>query len=93
MYSLQDLLSVMSEADASDLYVSVGAFPMLKISGEVYPIEKEQLTVENLESLKTEMLNEEQLAEYQTNKELRLYLKSCWSRAVQGELLPPAGYK
>ena len=70
MYSLQDLLSVMSEADASDLYVSVGAFPMLKISGEVYPIEKEKLSIENLESLKQEMLNEEQLAEYLDQKEL-----------------------
>ena len=70
MYSLQDLLSVMSEAEASDLYVSVGAFPMLKISGEVYPIEKEHLTVENLKALKKEMLSEEQLTEYHEHKEL-----------------------
>jgi len=70
MYTLQDLLSVMAEADASDLYVSVGAFPMVKISGEVYPIEKEKLTVENLDALRQEMLNEEQLAEYHAQKEL-----------------------
>jgi len=70
MYTLQDLLSVMAEAEASDLYVSVGAFPMLKISGEVYPIEKEQLTAENLENLKNEMLNGDQLASYHKEKEL-----------------------
>ncbi len=70
MYSLQDLLSVMSEAEASDLYVSVGTYPMVKISGEVYPIEKEKLSVENLENLKNEMLNEDQLHEYLTQKEL-----------------------
>ena len=70
MYSLQDLLSVMSEADASDLFVSVGAFPMVKISGTVYPIEKEKLTAENLTQLKHEMLNEEQLEQYNSQKEL-----------------------
>ncbi|NQV30106.1 MAG: PilT/PilU family type 4a pilus ATPase [Candidatus Marinimicrobia bacterium] len=60
----------MAEAGGSDLYVSVGAFPMVKISGEVYPIEKEKLSVENLTALRQEMLNEEQLAEYHTQKEL-----------------------
>jgi len=70
MYSLQDLLSVMAEAEASDLYVSMGAFPMLKISGEVFPIEKEKLTAENLESLKQEMLSEEQLEAYHADREL-----------------------
>ncbi|NQV14462.1 PilT/PilU family type 4a pilus ATPase [bacterium] len=70
MYTLQDLLSVMSEAEASDLYVSVGAFPMVKISGEVYPIEKELLSLENLNLLKNEMLNEEQLKQYIAEKEL-----------------------
>jgi len=70
MYSLQDLLSVMVEAEASDLYVSVGAFPMLKISGQVYPIEKEMLTAENLAQLKQEMLNDDQLESYSREKEL-----------------------
>ena len=60
----------MAEAEASDLYVSVGAFPMVKISGEVYPIEKEKLSVENLTSLIQEMLSAEQLAEYRSQKEL-----------------------
>lgn len=70
MYSLEDLLNVMAEAEASDLFVSVGSYPMVKISGEVYPIEKELLTDENLSSLKNEMLNEEQLAKYLSEKEL-----------------------
>jgi len=70
MYSMQDLLSVMAEAEASDLYVSVGAYPMLKISGEVYPIEKDQISVENMEALKQEMLNESQRQAYQNDREL-----------------------
>ncbi|MEA3286355.1 MAG: PilT/PilU family type 4a pilus ATPase [Candidatus Marinimicrobia bacterium] len=70
MYTMQDLLTVMVEAEASDLYVSVGAFPMVKISGEVYPIEKEQLSAENITNLKQEMLNEEQLTTYHAQKEL-----------------------
>ena len=70
MYILQDLLTVMVEAEASDLYVSVGAYPMLKISGEVYPIEKEILSAENLVALREEMLSPEQLQVYKAQKEL-----------------------
>ena len=70
MYTLQDLLTVMVEADASDLYASTGAYPMVKISGETYPIEKEKLSLENLVALKQEMLTPDQLKEYEANREL-----------------------
>ena len=70
MYSLVDLLGVMVEAEASDLYVTTGTFPMVKISGETYPIEKEKVSRENLESLKQEMLTEDQMEQFHKTLEL-----------------------
>ncbi len=70
MYAVNDLLGIMVEADASDLYVTVGAYPMVKISGEVYPIEKEKLDTESLNSLKAEMLSPEQLTQFHDENEL-----------------------
>lgn len=70
MYALGDLLGIMVEAEASDLYVTVGTFPMVKISGEVYPIEKEKVNKQSMDALKTEMLNKEQIAQFNAENEL-----------------------
>lgn len=70
MYKIDDLLNVMVEAEASDLYVTLGAYPMLKIKGEVLPLEKEIIVPEALEKLKTSLLNTKQLNEFKDNKEL-----------------------
>ena len=60
MYTIEDLLKVMAEAKASDLYISMGAYPMLKISGENIPLEMDKITPEILASLKNTTLSEEQ---------------------------------
>lgn len=60
MYKVEELLKVMVEAKASDLYVSLGAYPMLKISGKVLPLEKDLVTPEVLDALKAGILNAEQ---------------------------------
>ena len=38
MYKIKEILNVMIEADASDLYLTLGAYPMLKIKNETFPI-------------------------------------------------------
>jgi len=70
MYKIKDLLNVMIEADASDLYLTLGACPMLKIKNETFPIEKEKITPEILQSLKENMLTEEQKAIFDKEHEL-----------------------
>ncbi len=70
MYSLEDLLVVMTEAQASDLYMSVGAYPMLKISGKVVPLEKEIVTLETMNELVKTMADERVLGIYEREHEV-----------------------
>jgi len=70
MYEINDLLNVMVESEASDLYITLGAYPMLKIKGDVIPLEKEKIVPEALEKLKTSLLNDKQLKEFKNNKEI-----------------------
>jgi len=39
MYSIEKLLKVMVESKASDLYISLGAYPMLKVGNDTIPLE------------------------------------------------------
>ncbi|MFQ6612730.1 MAG: PilT/PilU family type 4a pilus ATPase [Fidelibacterota bacterium] len=70
MYQIEDLLKVMIESEASDLFVSLGTFPMLMINGKNYPIEKEKITPEILNELKQGMLTKEQMEKFERNLEL-----------------------
>ncbi|MBC8402123.1 MAG: PilT/PilU family type 4a pilus ATPase [Candidatus Marinimicrobia bacterium] len=70
MYTIKDLLSVMVEANASDLFIVPGAYPMLKISGETVPLEKEIVTPDIIGSLKEDMLDEKQRQAFAQNHEL-----------------------
>lgn len=70
MYTIEDLLNVMGETEASDLFVALGAYPMLKISGKTIPLEKEIVTLQIMNALKSEILDENNTALYAQNKEL-----------------------
>lgn len=70
MYSIKDLLNVMVETEASDLYVALGAYPMLKISGDTIPLEKEIVTPDIMKMLKSEILDENNTIMYSQEKEL-----------------------
>ena len=43
-FSLQQLLKVMVEKGASDLHISAGQAPLLRIDGQVIPLKLPQLT-------------------------------------------------
>ncbi len=70
MYKINDLLNVMVEANASDLFITLGAYPMLKISGKILPLEKEKVIPDTVRSLQAEMLTEKQNEKFIKNKEL-----------------------
>ncbi len=70
MYTVKELLTVMVQGEASDLYISLGTYPMLKVAGETHPLKKEKVTPEIIESLKEELLNEEQMETFSKEREL-----------------------
>ena len=69
-YNINDLLSVMVEAQASDMYLSIATFPLLKVGSRTLPLEKSKLDLLTLETILKDMLNEKQILALYENKEL-----------------------
>ncbi len=70
MYTIESLFKVMVEVKASDLFVSIGAFPMLKVQGQNLPLEEERITPAIMKNLKEEILNDEQKEKYTLENEI-----------------------
>ncbi|MCD6235017.1 MAG: PilT/PilU family type 4a pilus ATPase [Candidatus Marinimicrobia bacterium] len=70
MYTIEDFLNVMIKAKASDLYLTIGTYPMLRIEGKLIPLEVEKLNMDAMEALMKEMLSEKDIQKVQNQKEL-----------------------
>ena len=70
MINLRDLLQEMIEKGASDLHLTAGLPPMLRVDGEVLPTDREALTPEQTQALAYSVLNEEQQKRFESIKEL-----------------------
>ncbi len=69
-FSLQQLLKVMVEKGASDLHISVGQAPLLRIDGHIIPLKLPKLTPPQAKALAYERLGEEQKIQFEKNNEL-----------------------
>lgn len=63
------LLKVMIERGASDLFVSAGARPSIKVDGTVKPLTREPLKPSQARSLVYSTMNDKQIAEYEGTRE------------------------
>jgi len=63
------LLKVMIERGASDLFVSAGARPSIKVDGTLKPLTKEPLKPSQARSLVYSTMNDKQIAEYEGTHE------------------------
>jgi len=66
---MRDLLKLMIEKKGSDLFITVGFPPAIKIHGKVTPVSKTELTPENTKALAYAVMNDKQLKEYEATKE------------------------
>lgn len=69
---VRSLLQIMLEADASDIYITVGSEPMYRIHGEVKPVGDHKLEGIDTERIAAALMNEEQLAEFKKDHEQNL---------------------
>jgi twitching motility protein PilT len=72
MISLRELLEEMTKRDASDLHLSAGLPPMLRIDGTLVATSFESLTPDDTRSLSYSVLSDEQKKIFENNKELDL---------------------
>ena len=66
---VQELLKRMVEHDASDLFVTAGAPPSLKISGEIRPLGEQKLNATHTELLVRSIMSDKQTAEFEARHE------------------------
>ena len=71
-YNLQQLLRAMVEKGASDMHITAGSPPVLRIDGSVVPLKLPPLSKNDTKQLCYEMLTEEQRAKFEANNELDL---------------------
>jgi twitching motility protein PilT len=72
MLNMQDLLMMLMEKKASDLHITAGLPPMLRIDGEVRPTQYEKLTPDMCQRLIYSLLTDSQKEKFEATNELDL---------------------
>src|SRR5690348_15191915 len=70
MITMSELFTLMHERGASDLHLTVGSPPVLRIDGQLAPTPLEKLTPEKTQALVFSLLNDEQRQRFEANNEL-----------------------
>ena len=70
MVSLLELLEEMVKVGASDLHLTVGSSPVVRVDGKLQRTNHDLLTGENTKKLAYSMLNEKQKLKFEQNSEL-----------------------
>ncbi len=68
--NIQDLLKITVDREASDLHISAGESPMIRIDGDLIRLDFPPLTKEEALSLVNQMMTESQKAVYETQLEI-----------------------
>ena len=71
---IKELLKTLASQDGSDLYLTVNAPPSAKFQGQLTPLAEQSLTQDQLQSMLTEVLNAENLAQFEQALELNIAL-------------------
>lgn len=66
---MRDLLQLMKEKKASDLFITVGFPPAIKIDGGIKPVSKTKMTPENTKALTYAIMNDRNIKEFESTKE------------------------
>ena len=67
---LNELLSYSVDSGASDLHLSVGSVPMVRINGTMKPLNVDVLKQTDMEKMLPEVMNEDQLDLFKDKKEI-----------------------
>lgn len=66
---MRDLLKLMVEKGGSDLFITVGFPPAIKVDGKITPVSKTRLSSENTKAMTLAIMNDKQLKEFEATKE------------------------
>ncbi|HET7774995.1 MAG TPA: PilT/PilU family type 4a pilus ATPase [Azospira sp.] len=66
---IQDLLRLMVQKKGSDLFVTAGFPPAIKVDGKMTPVSNQALTAQHTAELARSIMNDRQAAEFESSKE------------------------
>ena len=66
---MHDLLRMMVQKNGSDLFITVGAAPSMKIDGKMTSLSKQALSPSHTQMLVRSLMNDKQLAEFESTQE------------------------
>jgi twitching motility protein PilU len=66
---MQDLLRLMAQKKGSDLFITTGFPPAIKIDGKMTPVSNQQLTPQHTVELARSIMNDKQAAEFEASTE------------------------
>jgi twitching motility protein PilU len=66
---MHDLLRLMTQKNGSDLFITAGFPPAIKIDGKVTPVSNQTLTAQHTAELARSVMNDRQSAEFEASKE------------------------
>ncbi len=72
MLSMDELLKMVMQKNASDLHLTVGTAPTLRVDGEIYPTHFEKLSPDVCQRLIYSLLTDRQKEKFESNNELDL---------------------
>ena len=64
-----DLLKLMKHKKASDLFITAGVPPSIKVDGKIMPVTKQALTPEQSRAFAYGIMNEDQRRQFESNNE------------------------
>ena len=68
--NLNELLNYSLDSGASDLHLSVGSVPMVRINGTMKPLNVDVLKQSEIEKMLPQVMNEDQQKLFKENKEI-----------------------
>ena len=66
---MHDLLRTMVDKDGSDLFITAGAVPSVKVDGEMKPLSNQSLNPQHTQVLVSSIMNDKQRAEFEETQE------------------------
>jgi twitching motility protein PilU len=66
---MHDLLRMMVQKDGSDLFITAGAVPSMKVNGKMTPLSNQSLSPQHTQVLVHSIMNDRQMAEFDASQE------------------------
>ncbi len=66
---MHDLLRMMVQKDGSDLFITAGAVPSMKVDGKMTPLSNQSLSPQHTQMLVHSIMNDRQMAEFDASQE------------------------